>query len=160
MARFTLLFGAIFLVACDRPADRAAEEQTAMDTTPAADAMTPASTPISLADVAGTWKVRSTDEAGGTPVETELVATADTTGWTMSGAGRKPIPMRVLSVAGDSIVTEAGPYESFVAKGVKVTTRTVSRLRDGKMVGSVEARYATKGGDSVAIRPMEGTRAP
>lgn len=159
MSRFTVLSCAIVLVACSKPADRAADDQTAMDTAPAADAMTPAAA-ISLADVAGTWKVRSTDEAGGTPVETELVATADTAGWTMSGAGRKPIPVRVLAVAGDSIVTASGPYESFVAKGVKVTTRTVSRLRDGKMVGSIEALYATKGGDSVAIRPMEGTRVP
>ncbi len=159
MSRLTVLCCSILLAACSKPADRAAEEQTAMDTTPANET-TPAAAPISLADVAGKWKVRSTDEAGGTPVETELVATADTAGWTISGAGRKPIPTRVIAVAGDSIVTEAGPYESFVAKGVKVTTRTVSRLRDGKMVGSIEARYATKGGDSVAIRPMEGTRAP
>jgi len=115
---------------------------------------------ISLADLAGKWKMRSTDESGGNVVEVELVATADTSGWTLTGPNGKPIPVRVVAVAGDSVVTEAGPYESFIRKGVQVTTRTVNRLQDGKLVGTIEARYATKGGDSVARRPTEGTRAP
>ena len=99
-------------------------------------------------------------EAGGTPVETDLIATADTSGWTMIGPNRKSIPVRVVAVAGDSIVTEAGPFESFIRKGAQVTTRTVNRLQDGKLVGTIEARYATKAGDSVAVRRSEGTRAP
>jgi hypothetical protein len=105
---------------------------------------------------AGKWKVRSTDEAGGTPVEIEL----DTSAWTMTGSDGKLVPVRVVAVAGDSIVMEAGPYESFVRKGLQVTTRTVSRLEGGRLVGTVEARYTTKGGDSVVQRRSEGTRAP
>jgi hypothetical protein len=58
-------------------------------------------------------------------------------------------------VAGDSIVTEAGPYESLQRKRVQVY-----RLRDGKSVSTFEARYALKGGDSVAERRSEGTREP
>jgi hypothetical protein len=157
MRCFAILCCAAMLAGCAKPEDRPAEERAAMDTAPAAPA--PAAT-ISLADVAGKWKVRSTDSAGGTPVETELVATADTSGWTMLGPKRKPIPVRVVAVAGDSIVTEAGPYESFIRKGVQVTTRTVNRLQGGKLVGTIEARYATKSGDSVAYRRTEATRAP
>lgn len=156
MRRFVILCAAV-LAGCDKSEKRAAEDQAAMDTAPAAPA---ASATISLADVAGKWKMRSTDEAGGNPVEVEMVATADTSGWTMTGPKRKPIPVRVVAVAGDSIVTEAGPYESFIRKGVQVTTRTVNRLQDGKLVGTVEARYALKTGDSVATRRTEGTRAP
>jgi hypothetical protein len=115
---------------------------------------------MSLSDLAGKWKVRSTDEAGGTPVEVELVATDDTSGWTMTGSNGKPVPVRVVAVAGDSIVTEAGPYESFVRKGVQVSTRIVNRLQGGKLVGTIEARYTTKGGDSVVKRLSEGTRVP
>jgi hypothetical protein len=89
-----------------------------------------------------------------------MVATADTSGWTMTGPKGKPVPVRVVAVAGDSIVTEAGPFESFIRKGVQVTTRTVSRLQDGKLVGTIEAHYATKSGDSVSTRRSEGTRAP
>jgi hypothetical protein len=131
-----------------------------MDTGSAAPATPTPSARISLADVAGKWKVRSTDEAGGNVVVTELVATADTSGWTMTGPNRKPIPVRVVAVGGDSIVTEAGPYESFIRKGVQVRTRGVNRLQGGKLVGTLEAHYATKGGDSVAQRPTEGTREP
>lgn len=119
----------------------------------------PPAKPISLADVAGKWKMRSTDESGGQVVEVELTAIADSH-WTIVGQGRKPIPERVIAVAGDSIVTEAGPYESFIRKGVQVRTRDVLRLRDGKLVSSFEARYALKGGDSVAQRHSEGVRAP
>lgn len=159
MPRFAFLCCAAVLVSCNQSEHRAANDQPAMDTAAAPE--TPvASATISLADVAGKWKARSTNEAGGNVVETELIATADTSGWTMTFPNRKPVPVRVIAVAGDSIVTEAGPFESFIRKGVQVTTRTVNRLQDGKLVGTIEARYATKAGDSVALRPTEATRAP
>ncbi len=156
MQRFAFFCCTAVLVSCGRPSERAADEQAPMEDR--APAEQPASATISLADVAGRWKLLSTDEGGGTPVETEMVATADTSGWTMIAPNRKPIPVRVIAVAGDSIVTEAGPFESFIRKGLQVRTRTVSRLRDGKLVGTMEARYATKGGDSVSQRKSEGTR--
>jgi hypothetical protein len=155
MRRLAFLCCAAVLTGCGKPEDRAPEDRTAMDTAPAAPAASPT---ISLADVAGKWKMRSTDEGGGNPVEVEMVATADTSGWTLNSPKRKPISIRVVAVAGDSIVTESGPYESFIRKGMQVTTRTVTRLQGGKLVGTIDARYATKGGDSVAHRIIEGTR--
>jgi hypothetical protein len=156
MQRLAFFCCTAVLAGCGRPADRTAGEQAAMDT--AAPATPATSATISLADVAGKWKLRSTDEAGGNPVEVEMIATADTSGWTLTGPNRKPIPIRVVAVAGDSIVTEAGPYESFIRKGVQVRTRSVSRLQGDKLVGTIEARYATKSGDSVSQRRTEGTR--
>jgi hypothetical protein len=158
-----LICTAAVLAAGSKPASRAADEHAGMDTTaqagPAAQAApTPAAT-ISLADVAGKWKVRTMDESGSHPVETVLNVTADTSGWTTTAPGRKPVAVRVVAVAGDSIVTESGPRESFILKGVQVTTRNVSRLQDGKLVGVTEAHYALKDGrDSVARRPSVGTR--
>jgi len=99
-------------------------------------------------------------EADGTVVESELTATADTSGWTVTFPNQKPIPVRVIAVAGDSIVTKAGPYESVLRKGVQVTSRAVRRLQDGKLVGTSVSRYATSGPDSVARYRMEGTRVP
>jgi hypothetical protein len=154
MRRFALLCCAAVLAGCAQ-----SEEQPARDTTAATAAPEPAAA-ISLADVAGKWKMRSTDEAGGNPVEFELNATADTSGWTLTRPNRKPVPVRVVAVSGDSIVTEAGPFESALRKGVQIRTRTVNRLQDGKLVGTTEARYSLSGGDSVAMRPTEGTRAP
>lgn len=160
MRRFALFCCAAALAGCAKSENRAAEGRTGMDTVSAASATPTPSATISLADVAGKWKVRSTDEAGGNVVVTELVATADTSGWTMTGPNRRPIPVHVVAVGGDSIVTESGPYESFIRKGVQVRTRSVNRLQGGKLVGTLEARYATKGGDSVAQRLTEGTREP
>jgi hypothetical protein len=89
-----------------------------------------------------------------------MIATADNSGWSFNFPKRAPVPIRVLAVAGDSIVTEAGPYESVLRKGVQVTTYSTLRLQDGKLVGSTVARYATSGPDSVLHLRSEGTRAP
>jgi hypothetical protein len=163
MHRFSLICAAAILAGCGKPADRAADEPAAMDSSvppePAAQAAAGPPATISLSDIAGKWKMRTTDESGGHPVEAVLTARADSSGWTMTAPKRKPVPVRVVAVAGDSIVTESGPYESFILKGVQVTTRSVSRLQDGKLVGVTEARYALKSGrDSVARRPSVGTR--
>jgi hypothetical protein len=163
MRCFPLICAAAILAGCGKPASRAPDEHAAMDTSaqagPAAQAAPAPEATISLADIAGKWKMRTTDESGGHPVEAVLNATADSSGWTMTAPKRKPVPVRVVAVAGDSIVTESGPYESFILKGVQVTTRNVSRLQDGKLVGVTEAHYALKDGrDSVARRPSVGTR--
>ena len=107
--------GTALLVGCGQ--ERNAEDRAASDT--AAAASTAAAEPgatISLSDIAGKWKVRSTDEAGGTPVEVELVATEDTSGWTMAAPGGKPIPVRVVAVAGDSITLKPAPTRALSVK--------------------------------------------
>jgi hypothetical protein len=157
MRLLAVLSCAALLGGCGRPEDRSVGAGTTIDTMEAASATAETGT-LSLSELAGTWKVRSTDERGGTPVETEVRVTADTSGWTMTGPTGKPVPVRVLAVAGDSVITEAGPFESFVRKGVQVTTRTVYRFEGDKLVGTTEARYKIGGRDSVAQRRTEGTR--
>src|SRR3989442_9226914 len=66
---------------------------------------------IKLSDVAGTWDVKSVMGPKDSIVVTSVVtATADGKGWTIKLANRDPIPVRVVAVGGDSVVTEAGPY--------------------------------------------------
>lgn len=154
MRRFVFSCCAGILVACGK-----SEVKPARDTTAVAPATPETRAAISLADIAGKWKLRSTDEAGGNAVESELTATADTSGWTLTRPNRKIVPVRV-AVSGDSIIMEPRPYESALRKGVQVRARMVLRLQGGKLVGTTEARYARSGGDSVAQRPTEGTRAP
>ena len=156
MRPFAVFACVALLAGCTKPEDRSVGAGTTSDTMSTADAAGAAT--LSLSDVAGTWKVRATDERGGNPVETEVRATADTSGWTMTGPNKKPIPLRVVAVAGDSVVTEAGPYTSFMLKGVPVTIRTVYRLQGDKLVGTTEATYKIGGRDSVAQRRSEGTR--
>jgi len=155
MRRLALL-GSILFVACSKaeapPADTAA---AAAPVEPAA----PAAAPISLAAVAGKYAVTGKNEAGDSTLVTyELNATADTTGWTLTFPNRKPIPIHIVSVAGDSIVMMSGPYESAIKKGVMVTTNTVSRMQDGKLESRTVAHYAVKGPDSVRIVVAEGVR--
>ena len=78
----------------------------------------------------------------------------------MTFADRPPIPMRVIAVAGDSIVTETGPYESVRRKGVQVRTYGVVRRQGDRLVGSTVARYSASGPDSVLRFRMEATRVP
>jgi hypothetical protein len=158
MRRVTFLCcTALALVGCAK-SDDAVTIDTAAGT--AAATAIPA-TAISLADVAGRWNLRSVPETGDTtPITSQINATAETSGWTMTLPDRQPVATRVIVVAGDSIVTETGPFESVLRKGVQVTTRTTMRLRDGRLVGSTTARYSTTGSDSVLRLRVEGTRAP
>jgi hypothetical protein len=158
MRRFALCCCVVVLIGCSKSKEQPAMDEMAGD---AAAPAAPAAAPIALADVAGTWTVRVMPESSDSAVLTfEMVATGDTSGWTFTFPKRKPVPVRILAVDGDSIVTEAGPFESNLRKGVQVTSRTVNRLQDGKLVGATTARYATSGPDSVTQLRFEGTRAP
>ena len=140
-----------------------AKKEKPADTVVAAPAPAPAPAPppaITLADVAGTWNVVTKNQADSTLVTYVLVAKPDTTGWTMTFPKRAPVAMKVLSVAGDSIVLHAGPYPSVLRKGVQVTTHSVLRLQDGKLVGATKATYNVKTADSVLMLKTEGTKAP
>ena len=155
MGRFALICCSIILVGCGK-----SEVRPARDSMPEAPTTSESRAAISLASIAGKWKLRTMDEAGGNVVESELTATADTSGWTLTRPNGKKVPVHIVAVGGDSIVTEAGPYESALRKGVPVRARMVLRLQEGKLVGTTEARYSVKGRDSVSHRPTEATRAP
>jgi hypothetical protein len=88
-----------------------------------------------------------------------LTATADPSGWRIMLPNRKPIAPQVMA-SGDSIVVDAGPYESVLRKGVQVSTHGVFRLRDGNLTGTVIAHYKTTAADSVITLRTEGTRMP
>lgn len=155
---FLALALGIALIGCER--EEAAEEETmAEDTT----AMAPQPTGISLADVAGTWNMTGTTEAGEAAPPYELTATADQTGWEFrfpDYPDRGTIPVRVLEVAGDSVVTETDTFESALRPGLQVWTHAVYRLEGDRLVGNLVAHYETTEPDSVLHISVEGTRAP
>lgn len=133
----------------------------AMSGATSAASTTPSSAaPVSLADVAGKWNMRSVPDSGRDTSATlsVLTATGTTSGWTLTFPGRAPVPMRV-STGGDSIVTDAGPFSSVRRKGVQVTTHTVMRMQNGMLVGKTVAHYAVKTPDSVLTLHMQATRA-
>lgn len=121
-------------------------------------AMAPAT--VSLASFAGTWSVRGSNEAGDSIISYQLVTSAEPSDWKSLFPNRPPIAIRIVSVAGDSVVTESGPYESVLRKGVQVHTNGVLRLQGDKLVGTTVAHYTTSGADSVLVIRVEGTRVP
>lgn len=145
---------AAILVGCGK-----SEVPPPRDTTAMAPAAPERPAAISLADLAGKWKLRTTDSAGKNAVESGLTATADTSGWTLTRPDGKVVPVRVVAVAGDSVVLEPAPYQSALRKGVQLQARLVLRLQGDKLVGTNEARYHLSSGDSVATRRAEGVRA-
>ena len=142
MSRVAVLCGAALLIACAPSGEQAA---------PAA---------ISLADVAGSWNFETAAIGSDSVLVTsQLMATGTTDGWMMMLPNRDPVPVRILAVDADSIVTEMGPFPSVLREGVMVTTRAVYRLRDSVLAGRLTAQYAGGGADSVLMLRARGTRA-
>ena len=119
--------------------DRSVGATNAADTMAAPAGTTEEAASISLRDIEGTWKVRSTDERGGNPVETEMHLTADTSKWTMIGPNKKSIPVHVVAIAGDSFVTVAAP-EADLQPAARLAER--AGTEDGAR-GSVVAHWRT-----------------
>jgi len=148
---------AAVLAGCAKKDNAAVDTSTMAASTPVA----AAPTPVNLADVAGKWNVRAVPATGPdtTPTNSVITATSTTSGWTITFAGRPPIPMTV-TVDGDSIMTAAGPYQSVRRKGVQVTTNGVMRLLGGNLVGQTTAHFRVKTPDSVLVLTTTGSRAP
>ena len=143
------------------PPKQASAAKTAPTTRPGAPARRAPARKITLDEVAGRWAMRVTLMGGDSTLVThELVASANRTGWRLIFPNRRPIPAQAVAVAGDSIVTVFGPYESVLRDGVMVTTRSVYRLRNGRLHGTTVAQYATHSPDSVLQVRSVGTRMP
>jgi hypothetical protein len=158
----SLLCCAAVAAACAKSNDqRAAESAAAAPPPAAAPAATPAApSPISFADVAGKWNMRSVPESGDTtPTTYVMTAGSDSTGWKLAFPGGPTVATRVVA-SGDSIVADAGPYASVRRKGVQVTTHSVFRREGDRLVGTTVAHYKTTKPDSVLRLRSEGTRAP
>ena len=113
---------------------------------------------IKLSDVAGVWDSKTLmgpkDSVVVTTVET---TTANGKGWTMTFPNRAPIAVRVVSTAGDSIVTEAGPFPSYLRSGQTVTLlHSVSHYKGNEMWGTSVAQYAA--GDTLTFKTAASRR--
>jgi hypothetical protein len=116
---------------------------------------------IVLADIAGKYNVVAIPTTGDTtPTKFVLTVAATPDGWTQTYQNGQVVKPKVV-VAGDSIVSDAGPYPSVRRKGVKVVTHSVMRKEGDKLVGTSTAHYqGVKGADSVLTLRTEGTKAP
>ncbi len=96
---------------------------------------------ITWADLTGDWVGKSM-RGNSDSVITEVTTTfgADKKVW-VKFPNRDPLPARMVSMGGDSVVVEVGPYDSITRAGHKVTTRMTSHVRDHKMHGTFSARF-------------------
>ena len=164
ITRIAICCSAAVLAACAKK-DNAAVDTTASSSASTTTSMTipppppPPAPSVNLADFAGKWNVRSVPVSGDTSATTYvLTATSGTTGWTIKFPGRAPVAARI-TVAGDSVEIDAGPYLSVRRKGVQVTTNGGLRLKNGGLVGTTTAHYKVKTADSVLVLNSTGTRA-
>lgn len=155
----SLCLSLIVLAACGGGEKPAAD--TAAAPAPAAEpAAAPAPAAFDLKAAAGTWEVKAMKAGTDSVLLTyEVTATADTTGWTVAFPGRPAIPMKV-SVSGDSVITDVGPYDSALRKGVKVTTHGSLHMNGGELTGHNTAHYQNAGPDSVLQLTAKGTKKP
>jgi hypothetical protein len=125
-----------------------------------ADTLAAGGGPISLSAIAGRWEMEAVPETGDRSPTKFVVTAADVPrGWTITFPKRPPIPLMIRSVEGDSIVTEAGPYESARRSGIQVRTYGVIRQAGDRLVGRIVAHYRTDAADSVQTFRIEGRRA-
>ncbi len=145
------------LAACAKKDETPVDTSAAMS--PPAAATTPAPAPaVNLADVAGKWNVRSVPATGDTSATTYvLTATDNTSGWTMTFP-KRPIVKVTVATDGDSVMMDAGPYESVRRKGVQVTTHAVNHFSGDNVTGVTTAHYNVKTADSVLTLNTTGTR--
>jgi hypothetical protein len=150
MRKACLILAAMTLVACGRGDGDVTADSPAAATAPA----------LTFADFAGRWSIQLLSDMSDSVLATyEMNATADGSSWTLTPAGREPIPVRA-AVAGDSLELDAGPYKATAPANVDVTTHAVSRLEGGMLVGAFMSQYALAGGDSVVRGRVRGTRVP
>jgi hypothetical protein len=120
-----------------------------------------AATPLSPADVAGTWTLRAVPESGADTTTTvaTVTATSDTTGWKETFKNGLTTPLHV-TFSGDSIITDGAPHRSVRGKHYQVSTHSVFRKVGDKLVGETTAHYQVKTADSVLMLRTELTKAP
>ena len=130
------------------------------DAPPAADtaaAMPEAAATVSLASFNGTWDVNVMPEGSDSVATTHILHATDTA-WHIEFPDRQGAAVRVIGMSGDTVRTEAGPFESGVRRGVQVRTTNAYWLQDGKIVGKTTARYETKGSDTLRLFHSVGTK--
>ena len=148
-----ILVGAVMLVACAKSEQKPVDTQA---TAAPAAATTQAPPAITAAAIAGKWSGTTQPMNKDTALTTvDMTMTSTISGWTLT-LPNGTHPVRVVTIGGDSVVTESGPFPSAVFKGKQLTlNHTVLHLRDGKLSGTTHATYA--GGDTATFR-MELTR--
>jgi hypothetical protein len=92
-------------------------------------------------------------------VTNQIIMTANTDGWQLLLPNRPPVPIHVGTVAGDSVVLHAGPFESVLRPGNQVNTEIILHFQGNSAAsGIITARYQVTTADSVTTLRTDGTK--
>lgn len=107
----------------------------------------------------GTWSAKTMIGANDSVVASYVLTVApDSKSATITFPNREAIPARIIALAGDSLVTEVGPFLSILRPGQTVTLlRSVAHFKGDTMSGTFEAKY--ENGDVVTGK-SRATREP
>ena len=145
-----LLVCAVVVAGCSK-ADAPPADTTAVST--------PAAPASSVASMSGMWNVNVMPADRDTVLTSYVLNATDSANWTFTFTGRTDaIPMRVTGTVGDTLLTEAGPFDSGVRSGQKVSVKSKNWIQDGKLMSAVDANYAGTPADSIVKLRSEGTR--
>lgn len=141
---------ALLAVACSG-ADQAADTTAAA---PAAAPPPPAA--VNIADLKGTWSAVTMPMDRDTVVaSTEMTFTGTNEGNSMVLNTGTKTNVTIVSVAGDSVVSTAGPFASAVRRGRQATIHTIMHFKGDSLSGVIHAKY--NNGDTATFR-MKGAR--
>jgi hypothetical protein len=131
---------------------------TTKEAPPAADTAATLPPGKSLGAIAAIWDVNVMPLDKDSVLTTYLLNTTDTTGWMFAFPDEGPVMMRLTNRMGDTLVAEAGPFESKLRPGMKARTVSTAAFEGNSMSGTVVAHYEGAGADSVKTYRIEGTR--
>ncbi len=153
MRKFFFLAAA--LVACSKA------ETPATDTTAMAPAMAPAPAPLTAAQVAGKWTGMTMGETSDSVTARWTSESADglTGSITLDGT-TTAIPFTTTYDADSMVATSNAPYASADPKVPKMNFRSVGRMKDGKLVGTVTNTLGSKPDSVVNRGRWESSKAP
>jgi hypothetical protein len=155
--KLVLILCTLTLAAC---APDAADDEMEMEE--AAETEQPAETPMMedmspMAQWAGTWEGTAILESGDT-VPITIVATDSREGWMATLPDREPMPLRVVSADGSSVVLEMGPYESVLRDGVQVSVSQTLQIQGDSFTGTLNAMYEGGEGPATVAGTVEGSK--
>jgi hypothetical protein len=117
---------------------------TAVAMTVSATALSAQQAPAKQVSAVGSWNAKTMMGVKDSVVTTYTFTVApDGKSATLKFPDRNALASRIVAMAGDSIVTETGPYPSVLRAGQTVKLlRNVSHVKGDEMWGTFEAKYS------------------
>ena len=147
---------AVLVAACAKKETPAADTAAAVTPPPP-----PAPAALTPADLRGTWNGTGKREGSDSASNFTVVSTSDSTGTFTPAGSKEAVPFTIKYDADSSIATSAAYTDPTMGKKApKVMFRSVSHLKDGKLVGTANIMLASKPDSVIGKSTWAATKAP